>query len=139
MKKEENKNVKPSQTSPTSDSEESNESSMAPEIQPDSAEVNEAVSNEFEGPTETPPDEASEESYGNTGTWHNNKKVTALYATDHNRNTWAYFADLKWKRFEPSQSTANNAFSIFAGVARDKQRPVNVKVVNDQITELYVW
>jgi hypothetical protein len=131
--------AKPSKNPPRSESVSSEMENEAPQTLPPSVEGSFQTQEEVLAPTMNPPEEAYTESYGSGDVWHNNKRINAVYSTSGNLNTWASIQDLGWKRFDPSNNTANNAFSIFAGMAKIHGRNVNVRLQGDLITELYIW
>lgn len=79
-----------------------------------------------------------DEGFG-AGTWHNNKKVTALWSINESRNAWAAVTDLGWKKLANNSDSVVTALNLLASHARDRDRAVNVRVDNNQIVEIYVW
>lgn len=113
----------------------------APDIDPPAEGVTSEAFSTEEQPSQAPPEESfgdTNEAFG-SGTWHSGKKITSLYATDGARNSWAYISGMGWKRFEPDHNSTVAAFTIVASMAENKDRPVNIKLENNRITEMYVW
>jgi len=79
-----------------------------------------------------------DEGFG-SGTWHNNKKVTALWSINESRNAWAAVTDLGWKKLANNSDSVVTALNLLASHARDRDCTVNVRVDNNQIVEIYVW
>jgi hypothetical protein len=135
------KENKPKDLPPANSAAAADASSDAPQALPPDEQANNALFAGSEQPSQTPPEESfsdSNEAYG-SGVWHNNRRITGLYSTQGARNVWAFIQDMGWRRFDPSQNSSNTAFSIFAGMAKDKARNVNIRIENDRITEMYVW
>jgi hypothetical protein len=131
--------AKPSKKPPISESLSSGMGSEAPQTLPPSVEGSFQSQEEVLAPTMNPPEEAYSEAYGSGDVWHNNKRINAVYSTSGNLNTWASIQDLGWRRFDPSNNSANNAFSIFAAMAKIHGRSVNVRLQSDIISEMYIW
>ncbi len=73
------------------------------------------------------------------GTWHNNKKVNALWSKAETRNAWIGITDLGWKKINPASDTSVTAICMVAASALETQSPVNVLLDNDQVVEIYNW
>ncbi len=73
------------------------------------------------------------------GTWHNNKKVNALWSKAETRNAWIGITDLGWKKISPASDTSITAICMVAASALETQSPVNVLLDNDQVVEIYNW
>lgn len=73
------------------------------------------------------------------GTWHNNKKVNALWSKAETRNAWIGVTDLGWKKINPATDSSVTAICMVAASALETQTPVNVLLDNDQIVEIYNW
>ena len=92
-------------------------------------------------PTQSPPETASssgDDAFG-AGTWYNNKKITSLWTTNQQRNSYAGVSGLGWRKIAGTSDSAVVALTAAAAHARDRDRAVNVKIDNNQIVELYVW
>lgn len=73
------------------------------------------------------------------GTWHNNKKVNALWSKAETRNAWIGITDLGWKKINPATDSSVTAICMVAASALETQTPVNVLLDNDQVVEIYNW
>lgn len=73
------------------------------------------------------------------GTWHDNKKITALWSINETRNAWAAITDLGWQKLANNSDSAIAALNLLASYARDRDRAVNVRIDNNQVVEIYVW
>lgn len=73
------------------------------------------------------------------GTWHNNKKVNALWSKAETRNAWIGITDLGWKKISPASDSSVTAICMVAASALETQSPVNVLLDNDQVVEIYNW
>ncbi len=135
------KTAKPTDTPPKTTKAAQSIASDAPDVDPPSEGVTSATFSTEERPSQASPEESSgntNEAFG-AGTWHSGKKITSLYATDGARNSWVYVSGMGWKRIEPDHNSSVAAFTIMASMAENKDRPVNIKLDNDRITEMYVW
>lgn len=74
----------------------------------------------------------------NTG-WQSNKRVTGLWAINEDRNAWAHFDGLGWRRISPD--TDNIVFDMLAQLAAAKAaaRPVNFYEERGVIKQIYVF
>jgi hypothetical protein len=73
--------------------------------------------------------------------WLNDKRVVQTWSLDQERNIWANFSGIGWKKFGPSSTTSAVAFMLMATSARKTNSPVNY-FENDTtkiIEEMYVW
>lgn len=92
-------------------------------------------------PTIEPPSElsaTSEDSFG-AGVWNNDKRVNALFSTDHVRNSWMSVAGIGWVKLANTIDSANVAFNVLASAAKVKQSPVNYLLDGGLVTQMYVW
>ncbi|MEB3335611.1 MAG: hypothetical protein VKP70_11580 [Cyanobacteriota bacterium] len=93
-------------------------------------------------PTLNPPEAASStaDAAGGLTAWNNNKRVTALWCINQNRNSWAYINGVGWKRLSNASDSANLALTVLA--AHAKQSKTNYTYRDEQdglIHESYVW
>jgi hypothetical protein len=90
-------------------------------------------------PREAPPDteEAVSEAFGVT--WHRNKKITALWSINQNRNSWIGVSGLRWKKLANNSNSAVVALTMLASHAKQMNCSVNIKEDSGQIKEMYVW
>jgi hypothetical protein len=81
------------------------------------------------------------EAAGATATvWVQGKKVAALWSINQNRNSWASFADVGWRKFSDVSDSAIMAFTILAAHARVMQSSVDRREESDgKVHEVYVW
>ena len=96
---------------------------------------------EFSGPELLPPNEeeaAENDSFG-AGVWHENKKVTSLWAKDETRNSWAGISGMGWKKLNSSNNSSCVALSILAAHAKQYNKNTKIKIDGGQIKEIYVW
>ena len=89
---------------------------------------------------EPPEDEvlAATGAYG-ASTWHNNKKITALWSKNESRNSWIAVSGLGWKKLTNNSDSAIVALTMLAGHAKQIGAQVNLKEDSGQIKEMYVW
>ena len=71
--------------------------------------------------------------------WLNNQSVIGLWATDHNRNAWVYFANLGWRKISPDKD--NIFFNMLTQLiaAKAAARPVRFYQENAVIKQIYVY
>jgi C1A family cysteine protease len=69
--------------------------------------------------------------------WFNNKRIQGLWAINEDHNAWALIEGEGWKRIFPGNHNA--FFSILTQLiaAKNKNTPVNVRIENGQIVEVY--
>ena len=90
-------------------------------------------------PALEPPAATGEEEAAAT-VWVQGKKVAALWSINQNRNSWASFADVGWRKFSDVSDSAIMAFTILAAHAKQMQSPVNRREESDgKVHEVYVW
>lgn len=73
--------------------------------------------------------------------WQNNKKFTALWSINENRNAWVYVEGIGWKKLANNSDTAIVALNILASHAKQTSSVVNYNEddANKMINEMYVW
>jgi len=72
--------------------------------------------------------------------WQNDKRVTALWTMNQNRNSWAAIAGIGWKKFSTNSDSAILAMNLLAESARQTQTRVDYREEADgMIHEVYVW
>ena len=77
---------------------------------------------------------------GAVGAWLNDKRVTALWAINQNRNSWAYIAGVGWKKLANNSDTAVVALAMLAAHAKQSQTNYSYRDEADgMIHESYVW
>jgi C1A family cysteine protease len=74
----------------------------------------------------------------NTG-WQSNRRVTGLWTIDQDRNAWAYFDGLGWRKISPDND--NIFFDMLAqlSAAKAAARPVNFYEQQSVIKQVYVF
>lgn len=75
------------------------------------------------------------------GTWNSNKKITALWSMNQNRNVWVAIDGVGWKKLSTASDSATEALGIISAVAKQTQSPyVSYREEADgMIHEMYVW
>jgi hypothetical protein len=77
---------------------------------------------------------------GGATAWVNTKKVSALWAPAENRNSWAAFAGVGWKKLANNSDSAIVALTMLAGNAKVTQGDVNYREEADgMVHEMYVF
>lgn len=90
-------------------------------------------------PTLTP-DAVSADAQGGIASWLNNKRVTALWGINQNRNSWVYIVGVGWKKLANNSDSAVVALSMLAASAKLTQTSYNYREEPDgMIHETYVW
>lgn len=140
-------------------------SEKEPQIEP--GELSESVANQSGDvsiPSETPPPSAEElvsaegpslkmEGMGDTApslpveegalagitAWQNNKRVTALWSINQNRNSWAGISGMGWKKLANNSDSAVVALTMLCSHAREKNSVVNFREEGGMIREIYIW
>lgn len=130
----------PTETPPQAESamteEEQDRPTESPPASTDTAQADEV---EAAQPTEVPPSEAdSQEAFG-ASTWHSNKKITALWSIDQNRNSWIHIADVGWKQLADNSDSAVVALTTLGAQAKQTDATVNVYEDGGKITQIYMW
>ncbi|MCK5120617.1 MAG: hypothetical protein KAQ91_01470 [Methylococcales bacterium] len=92
-------------------------------------------------PTLTPPPAsmaAAEE--GGVTAWLNNKRVSALWSRNQNRNSWVYIANVGWKKLADNSDSAVVALSMLSAHAKQTQTNYSYREESGgKIHEVYVW
>ena len=90
-------------------------------------------------PTQTPGSALSQGDGGVTA-WLGDKRVSALWSINQNRNSWAYISNVGWKRFADNSDSAIVAFTSLAAHAKQTQTNFSYREEADgKIHEVYVW
>lgn len=88
-------------------------------------------------PTLTPGSMASE---GGITAWVNDKRISALWSKNDNRNSWVYITSVGWKKLADNSDSAVVALSLVASHAKQTQTSFNYREESDgKIHEMYVW
>jgi len=88
-------------------------------------------------PTLEPPSAAA---VGSVGAWQGNKKITALWSINQNRNSWVAVDGVGWKKLANNSDSAVVALTILGANAKLTQHAVNYRDEADgMIHEMYVW
>jgi hypothetical protein len=90
-------------------------------------------------PREAPPDTEEAVSGAFGATWHRNRKITALWSINQNRNSWIGVSGLGWKKLANNSDSAVVALTMLASHAKQMNRNANIKEDAGQIKEIYVW
>ena len=89
-------------------------------------------------PSLEPPAEAA--GGGGVTAWNNNKKITALWGINQNRNSWVHVDGVGWKRLADNSDSAVVALTILGAHAKQTGATVNYRDEADgKIHEIYVW
>lgn len=68
--------------------------------------------------------------------WHNNKTVVATHTKDGTRMAWAIISGIPgWKRIRTTSPDGVTNLHLLLSTARANNRPVDVYIDNDQITQ----
>jgi len=73
------------------------------------------------------------------GSWHPNKKITALWSINQTRNAYAAVSGLGWKKLANNSDSGIVALNMLTSHAKDRNRNVKVRIDNNKIVEIYVW
>lgn len=88
-------------------------------------------------PTMTPSSMAGE---GGITAWNGDKRVSALWSINQNRNSWVYIANVGWKRLADNSDSAVVALSMLSAHAKQTQTNYSYRDEADgKIHEVYVW
>jgi C1A family cysteine protease len=71
--------------------------------------------------------------------WQNNTRVTGLWTIDQERNAWAYFASLGWRKISTETDAVFYQLLTDLIAAKAANRPVNFYEDNSIIKEVYVF
>jgi len=89
-------------------------------------------------PTLTPSTMAS--GTGGIAAWNNDKRVSALWGINQNRNSWVYITGVGWKRLANNSDSAVMALTALAAHAKQTQTAYSYRDEADgMIHESYVW
>ena len=89
-------------------------------------------------PSMTPPAAANAEKQV-AGLWVGDKRITALWSINQNRNAWVYVAGVGWKRLASNSDSAIVALNMLASHARALNCRVDYREEADgMIREMYV-
>ena len=91
-------------------------------------------------PSQTPPAATETGTSGGITAWNNDKRVTALWSINQNRNAWVYINGVGWKRLSTASDSANLALTVLAAHAKQSQTNYTYRDESDGlIHESYVW
>lgn len=89
-------------------------------------------------PTFTPATMAA--ATGGITAWNSNKRVSALWGINQNRNSWVHVPGVGWKKLANNLDSAVMAHTILAANAKQAQGDYNYRDEADgMIHEAYVW
>jgi hypothetical protein len=72
--------------------------------------------------------------------WYNDKKVTALWSINQNRNSWVAISDVGWKKLEDNSDSSVVAMTMLASHALAGGRTSSLREDDSgKIAEIYVW
>ena len=72
--------------------------------------------------------------------WQNNKRFTALWSINQNRNSWVGVDGIGWKKLANNSDSAIVSLTMLCSHAREKGSVVNYREEADgMIYEIYVW
>jgi len=72
--------------------------------------------------------------------WQSNKRITALWSINQNRNSWMGVDGIGWKKLANNSDSAIVALTMLAAHAHEKGSVVNYREESDSmIYEMYVW
>jgi hypothetical protein len=72
--------------------------------------------------------------------WQSNKRITALWSINQNRNSWVAVDGIGWKKLVNNSDSAIVALTMLSSHAREKGSVVNYREESDgMIYEMYVW
>ena len=91
-------------------------------------------------PSQMPPTATEKGNSGGITVWNNDKRVTALWTINQNRNSWVYINGVGWKRLSAASDSANLALTLLAAHAKQSQTNYTYRDESDGlIHESYVW
>ena len=77
---------------------------------------------------------------GGITAWNNDRRVTALWSMNQNRNSWLYINGVGWKKLANNSDSAIVALTILGAHAKQAQTACNYRDEADgMIHETYVW
>lgn len=71
--------------------------------------------------------------------WERDRRVTALWSADQERNAWVGIGGIGWRRLEGQHDSALVALTMLAAHAREQGARVSYREQDGVIQELYVW
>lgn len=71
--------------------------------------------------------------------WHNNVKISGVWANDQARNAQVYFQGIGWKRLAADSDSSFLSMLAQCLAAKAGNRPVNANENGGLITEVYVF
>src|SRR5262245_49744920 len=72
--------------------------------------------------------------------WQSDKRVSALYSINQNRNSWVLVQDIGWKKLANTSDSSVVALSILSASAKQTQTRYDYREEADgMIHEIYVW
>lgn len=71
--------------------------------------------------------------------WEQDRRVTALWSADQERNAWVGIAGVGWRRLDGRCDSALVALTMLAAHAREQGARVSYREQDGVIQELYVW
>jgi hypothetical protein len=78
--------------------------------------------------------------FAGVSAWQNNKRITALWSINQNRNSWVAVEGIGWKKLVNNSDSAIVALTMLSSHAREKRSVVNYREESDgMIYEMYVW
>lgn len=90
-------------------------------------------------PSFTPGNMAST-STGGVTVWNNDKRATALFGINQNRNSWVFVTGVGWKKLANNSDSAVVALTMLAAHAKQAKGQYNYRDEADgMIHESYVW
>lgn len=90
-------------------------------------------------PLEPIPDVAVDRVGAMGATWYSDKKITALWSINENRNSWIGL-EIGWRKLANNSDSAIVALTMLASHAKQMERPVSIYEDDKQmITQMYVW
>jgi len=89
-------------------------------------------------PTMTP--DTLNAAVGGLTAWNNDKRVTALWGMNQNRNAWVHINGVGWKKLANNSDSAVMALTLLGAHAKQTQTTYNYRDEADgMIHEAYVW
>ena len=113
----------------------------SPTMLPESL-MEEAAQAPAAAPTLVPPTEAEIQAAEAEGiaAWYSGKKITALWSSDANRNSYIAVPGLGWKKLSNANDSSTVSLTMLAATAEQTNANVNIRVEADgMVHEIYVW
>jgi len=86
------------------------------------------------------PNTLAQSASGGQTAWNNNKRASALWGINQNRNSWVYVPGVGWKKFANNSDSAVVALTMLAANAKQSQGNYSYRDEADgMIHETYVW